>query len=230
MIVSAIALREVTIEDGAGHQVGPFLVRPATVAEAIQILDVHPAASAPEEEPYESARFALLDVLDGWLPEAMYATMERLSPESCANLAVQHLSVGAEDTDVYRVALARALESPADAREGAPERSWSSVLADYRAAFHEPLADVLAEPWPLFLAQCGELDRIRARRKYDAWEVAIHASGMGNAGKWATALFEAAGLGTIAEQVATAAQRPADWKEKQQAALDALSREFEAEA
>jgi len=54
---------------------------------------------------------------------------------------------------------------PKVALQAAQDTDWSSLLARYRAAYSLTWDEVMAEPWPVFLAQLEDTGRMQAREQ-----------------------------------------------------------------
>lgn len=97
-----------------------------------------------------------------WMPPSMRSVLfsPAVLPKDRARVIQTAMLAGVPDE---RLEAARRAQE--EAREEARASSWSEVLARYRATFSP--GDVLAEPWPFFLAQSEEIRRERARAAVD---------------------------------------------------------------
>ena len=177
MLSSALAWREVTLDDGAGHVAGPFYVGPATVRTALAVLEV----AAPARDPGHPEHAVAVDLLDraltGWLPYRLADLTRKMSPKARSEFAEHHLSVGAPTPKVYELAKATVTKT----NEGREPPTWDEILVDYRAAFSLSLPQVLDEPWPAFLGQAAEVRRHQATEDLRGYARMLYATGNGSA-------------------------------------------------
>lgn len=124
-------------------------VEPPSVRTALGVL-----ASLQADDRAYFAR-----TVKSWLPEDLFrAYFESGYPvEKAIRQIVDMLSVGHGSKEEYE----------RDKAEVEKERSWHSVIADYRDAFK---CDPLEETWSYFLAQYAELMRLRKVRQLEAAE------------------------------------------------------------
>lgn len=168
MIVSpTLLLRTVTLRVSTPRGVavlGPYEgVRAPTVAEALAVFeasevyvadpDAWPVGSPDAVAAYSVLRAALLS----WLPGRLGS---RLISPSAATLCVQIAPRLVWDGVPPNVQ-DEAERAERTVRADAKDRGWASLVADYRALYS--VADVMGEPWPLFVSMAAEMDLVRAR-------------------------------------------------------------------
>jgi hypothetical protein len=120
-----------------------YTVRPPDVRTAVAVL------SALRAGDYRLVR----EAVTGWLPLSLVSVLFSLSVSPSESVRVIERCLTAGSPEATR-------EAQAEAKEDALDKGWGLVLAEYRYAFK---ADVMREPWPLFLHQLAELRRVQAR-------------------------------------------------------------------
>ena len=133
--------------------VGVFLVEPPTVQQALALYALLPDAG-------EAAAGAVIEaVLAQWLPERLYAAMtgEGVSQRQRVELIAWLLR-----TDRSRDDGAGEHDVEDEALKWVRSRDWHQVIGEYRALYGASVAEVLSEPWPLFLGQVRVIDGVRA--------------------------------------------------------------------
>lgn len=151
-----------------GHQarvLGPAWVRPATVEEAVGVLEYGPAVLTLGGDTGAYALAGFRAALSSWFPPSLASGLLALwtPPAEAVRIAMEHLSIGCPETPE------RSRQDWEKARRDKALReydgSWSSSIARYRAAYG---ASPLGEPWPFFLHQLDMVSRVEAQRVLDA--------------------------------------------------------------
>ena len=168
--------------------VGVFLVEPPTVQQALALYALLPDAG-------EAAAGAVIEaVLAQWLPERLYAAMtgEGVSQRQRVELIAWLLR-----TDRSRDDGAGEHDVEDEALKWVRSRDWHQVIGEYRALYGASVAEVLSEPWPLFLGQVRVIDGVRAAMELSnvSWYAAAKTAMNPTSGKRAMeAIMERAGF------------------------------------
>ena len=157
-LTDAWAEREVVIETASGRSYGPYLVGPPTVRVALTILETCRGAGDAKHEQHNDYHAAFADAVKSWLPEKLSTLLlsSRMARADAVDIALQQMQVGTKGSPLYK-----GMEEKL--KKKASRSSWGQILADYRSVYHCSIADVLAEPWGLFIEQCEHVDRTRAK-------------------------------------------------------------------
>lgn len=139
--------------EGGEHIQGRYFVEPCTTHRALTLMAT--LAGAVEGNASEERR--LLQELTDWLPKPVFRGLFELgrpAQDSVRDVMalLRHGAPASYESDLKQAA------------DGAMERSWMAVLADYRHAYG---SNPLQEPWHWFLSQNAELVRIRKVSVYD---------------------------------------------------------------
>ena len=135
-----------------------YLFEVPTAAQALQVLSVAERARAGQLE----ALLLLRPVLREWFPEEL---AELLSDEAALLEALEVALQMIEDPSQKEKDSEDEDTGEEDSsEEDAPESTWMDLAADYMAAYSCTYSEVMAEPWPAFLAALKRMGRHRARR------------------------------------------------------------------
>lgn len=177
-----------------------YRVRPPCVGEALVLLATQPGADDADPARFDAA-------LAAWLPLSLYSAL-RASPALSLHLVRRVLQA-----DVP----ARLGAAGLDAGGGA--LSWEAAVADYALAYAVRPADVLAEPWPLFLALAAELAAATARAQLRQVDLVVLPHAGSHAAEIMGRLRRAAGLGHGAPRTVSRMLVDHAYREEQLAAL-----------
>lgn len=129
--------------DGA-YSLGTFHIRHPTAREAICIIE--------NAEAGEDGWYAVKNALRSWLPFRLYSILvsERMSRRGALKIASALLSVGIPEAE----------KAAHEKRKKKAEARWGEMIAMYRHLY--PMGS-LDEPFPFWLSQLMEMDRVRSR-------------------------------------------------------------------
>lgn len=156
-LLACLSTREVHIVDKI------FRVRPPSLAEALRITAALEVLHEHPGDTWEAIEQVCRGSDDkrGWLPHDLCDVLFQRSPPAVLLKTIRDLLVvGVPNRKEHE-------KSKAEVVEEARRRSWFSILADYANAMNTAPSAVLSEPFPLFIALCAEVLRLKAERKAD---------------------------------------------------------------
>lgn len=143
--VSSITKRLVVLEG-----VGRFLVRPATVSEALRCYALAAYYEDPDVKP------VLVEIFEGWLPAELTAALVKKTLPQIDRLAAVLFLL---DTGFTAEVLA---EKEDEVIKWVRARDWSLLIAEYRHVYPSSYREIMEEPWPFFMEQARQIDIIHA--------------------------------------------------------------------
>lgn len=146
----------IEVEIRIGSRVRLFVVRPATVREAIGVMDAAAAMRKAEDEDAAHAAWEhLRRVVMAWLPIRIASALVARSAdrEDAARIATVLLSVGMPEST----------KKAADAAKArAKVEGWSDVVSDVMRAFSMTFEEVMSLPFIAFVALSARVPRVYA--------------------------------------------------------------------
>lgn len=133
---------------------GTYYVRHPSAREAISILEYGEAASDGDDDAW----YLIRATLGAWLPLRLASILlsSKMSRGNAVRIATVLLSVGLTTKD----------QKDHERRKRARVVPWSVLVASYR---HTYPSGSLDEPWPFWLEQAMQVDRIRSRNTLDGF-------------------------------------------------------------
>lgn len=134
-----------------------FEVRPATTREALGVLA---AVRRLNEGDLADGWSTLRELAERWLPETLSQRLfwPYADVGETAEAMIALLATGAEDEEAHA-------EREEEAKERARHFTWPTVVAAHACCYQMGYAEVLEQPWPLFLVMQEETGRMHSREQ-----------------------------------------------------------------
>lgn len=145
------------VEIRARGRVHAFRVHPPSAGQAIAIIEA--SRRLDEQDERQDAVEAIYRIVAQWLPIRLSSLVmsQGFPPARAMRLIMDLLVAGAPDAK-------KANRTREEAEDRARRSGWTEVVAEYMHVYSQALPEVLATPFPAFLALLDRIERIRASR------------------------------------------------------------------